>query len=906
MLSKFPCCRERRGRAPKINQSGFTISHSIDDPLSGHEDEDDAWFGGDYEASESSGSDMETDVCPVTFERKRANAVSAEAYGASNPRRAFTPPIIDKTPEQETILREAFQQASLFQMLSLEELKPIVAAMTIDTHQGGDCICRQGDPGDALYVLLSGGVDLYKSGNAATESAFPSPDNTKDGNDSETFLRSLDASGTVFGELALLWNMPRSLTVKSKASVTSVMGRLGREVFQHCVIQNEVNKREHRQQNLRSVKLLETLSHEQIAKLADALKLKIYNKDDNIITQGEMGREFFILTTGECKAIVATYFLGIVVDDQEHRRYHAGELFGERAVLRSEPRSASITACVDDVQALVMSRGKFERLLGPLAQLQEDQYLTDPRKLIADFYQEGDANGPAGSMTQQSDNSPRKSLKESEKSQWFAVYRPTSRDAIAKMLSKTAVGKGLNVKGKSSKKGLLSGFVPFLQISDNDHKDKIEASPKNSRITLYFRNSASREIAQAALYQVLFDPNSKLDIENKKVTMVDKHKPAVFGLDIPEPLLVEAYIMRPDIVPRVGWETGRASEPAFMDMNLHAVRGGAEPTVCLYQFDEGDPMNPRGLLIAYAEEFVKPVVSDFDTFTVGSKGVTYEPLPANQATLAKWSLDRARGVIEKPTDEGWTPRWLGILKEEAEKGFHPEFPKYGFGDPTSYRLIGDVVTATLACGAVRHGAECFNFYFPQELDNEYLVVWEGFPDKPWEYQDEKGLRKFLLERIDNGFIFPLNPVWAIRDKGWYEVLQAMRKNPDAASALAAWDPPGAGLLDAIEEIHKSCPDGFTVSGQPEVDPTVNRSHRATADMFGSDILGCEKADLGLFEVSKLTKKFKSAVNQVRAVAALTQPAVKLNSNDKVDETLEAGPVISGPSTTDPEAVKGFV
>ena len=26
-------------------------------------------------------------------------------------------------------------------------------------------------------------------------------------------------------------------------------------------------------------------------------------------------------------------------------------------------------------------------------------------------------------------------------------------------------------------------------------------------------------------------------------------------------------------------------------------------------------------------------------------------------------------------------------------------------------------------GAVRHGAECFNFYFPQELDPEFLVVW---------------------------------------------------------------------------------------------------------------------------------------------------------------------------------------
>merc|ERR1719198_2607763 len=143
--------------------------------------------------------------------------------------------------------------------------------------------------------------------------------------------------------------------------------------------------------------------------------------------------------------------------------------------------------------------------------------------------------------------------------------------------------------------------------------------------------------------------------------------------------------MSPDIVPRVGWETGRASEPAFMDMNLHAVREVSEPRVVLYQFDEGDPMNPRGLLIAYAEQFVKPVVSDFDTFTVGSTNVKYEPLPANQAGLAKWSLEHAKSVISKgPSEEGWTSAWLAILKVEAENGFHPVFPKYGYGDPTSY------------------------------------------------------------------------------------------------------------------------------------------------------------------------------------------------------------------------------
>ena len=56
----------------------------------------------------------------------------------------------------------------------------------------------------------------------------------------------------------------------------------------------------------------------------------------------------------------------------------------------------------------------------------------------------------------------------------------------------------------------------------------------------------------------------------------------------------EAYIMLPDITPVIGWETGRESTPAFMDMNLHAVRDKSSPEVALFQHDLADPMNPLG------------------------------------------------------------------------------------------------------------------------------------------------------------------------------------------------------------------------------------------------------------------------------------------------------------------------
>ena len=121
-----------------------------------------------------------------------------------------------------------------------------------------------------------------------------------------------------------------------------------------------------------------------------------------------------------------------------------------------------------------------------------------------------------------------------------------------------------------------------------------------------------------------------------------------------------------------------------MDMNLHAIRGKSEPQVgkegkkwersgkevgeerreveenqvVLYQYDESDPMNPRGLLIAYAEAHVKPVVSDFDTFTVGSRGMRYSKLPADQAKLITWLLQRTSEILTSLDHNPWTSRWL--------------------------------------------------------------------------------------------------------------------------------------------------------------------------------------------------------------------------------------------------------
>ena len=63
-------------------------------------------------------------------------------------------------------------------------------------------------------------------------------------------------------------------------------------------------------------------------------------------------------------------------------------------------------------------------------------------------------------------------------------------------------------------------------------------------------------------------------------------------------------------------------------------------------------------------------------------------------------------------------------------------------------------------------AECFNYYFPQELDDEFLVIGGNLGGAKYKYMKLNELQEFLSGCIDLGFTFPLNPKWVLCDQGW--------------------------------------------------------------------------------------------------------------------------------------------
>ncbi|KAL7506632.1 hypothetical protein ACHAXN_005124 [Cyclotella atomus] len=410
------------------------------------------------------------------------------------------------------------------------------------------------------------------------------------------------------------------------------------------------------------------------------------------------------------------------------------------------------------------------------------------------------------------------------------------------------VGKGLDIKGKSAVCGELSGYVPFLQIHDNEHKSCVRVL-KSDRTQVFFtsreaRNAVGKRLSEKAKEMSLrvtkamfalakmeengaddgsIDEESLIEeidrycIDQPEVIRNDKYAPKCYGLEVSCRVLWEELVLPSDISRETGskYNTGRASQPAFQEMNFASLRkqDPKKAIPVLYQYSDDDPFDPRMLIVAYEEEGrVVPVVSDFDCFLVGSRDFSFkEGMAQNQIDLLDWCVSQIEWILDHQSDglESWTAKWLEILKYAAQNGFVPKMPPFGFGDPSSYALIEAAVHRSKKTnGAVRHGPECFNYFFPQDLDSELLIIFPG--EERWKYVNIFELQSILIEKIRQGFTVPLNPKWILCDPGWIDVFIELLKSrrPSVQASMNMWFPRNSGLRERIIAISKRHPEGF--------------------------------------------------------------------------------------------------
>ena len=649
------------------------------------------------------------------------------------------------------------------------------------------------------------------------------------------------------------------------------------------------------------------------------------------------------------------------------------------------------------------------------------------------------------------------------KSSILTVWRPTSKDAMRKMMEGSGVGKGLDIKGKSAKKGLLSALVPFLQIHDNEHKHHIAPIPVDAKMRIYYSTNEARQTVIDALQpfinesipeddaddspeqnttsskqdeaeddrildiimdvafgvqkslmqnvQQLTLPSShsnhhhghhhhknpsetvrhaafKLLTKSKlrhsqrelegtgshhsltsivsgastddsggvkmngsirrgglrhsdrsnsheslsshdsfdsvaedevfavqrilgDMTVLDDYAPAKYGLEVTQRLFWEGCVQHCDITRRDDTKTGRNSVPGFQDANQKTLRVACQanpppdPFPVVLQLDDENPLDPRQLVMAYEENgLVQPVVSDFDGFLLGwrREAIWFGcNLPREQEELMLWCVDKIEHILDQQDqpekkDQNWTLQWLDVLKHAStHEGLHVTIPEYGFGDPKSYSIMEKAALKLIDTGAVRHGSECFNYYFPQEIDDYFLLVSDTLEPVPWKYVNVHELQSILLEKIKEGFVFPLNPKWVLCDPGWRRVYDELMASDALYADLSkdVWYPPFCGIREKIDRISKKHPRGFQPHNHPDPNHDATIQQQITKHNNGSKSgKGSRRArmsftaksahDLAMLELDN----FETAVQKKKALAKMIEESALSGSSESESEDTE--------------------
>ncbi|XP_063703104.1 cAMP-dependent protein kinase type II regulatory subunit isoform X2 [Culicoides brevitarsis] len=305
------------------------------------------------------------DVLSTAFEpmvnrfASRRKSVFAETYDPENDAddddgaRAIFP----KTDDQRSRLCDSVKHILLFRSLDKEQMNEVLDAMFEKKVKAKEFIIKQGDDGDNFYVIESG---IFK--------AFVGDD--------MKHIHTYQGSGS-FGELALLYNMPRAATIQADSD--GQLWAMDRQTFRRIILKSAFKKRKMYEQFLNTVPMLSTLQNYERMNLADALIPRSFSKGERIIKQGDVADGMYFIEDG-------TVSIRIEQDagEVEISRLNKGSYFGELALVTHRPRAASAYA-EDNVKVAFLDVEAFERLLGQCMDIMKrniDDYETQLVKIF--------------------------------------------------------------------------------------------------------------------------------------------------------------------------------------------------------------------------------------------------------------------------------------------------------------------------------------------------------------------------------------------------------------------------------------------------------------------------------------------------------------------------------------------
>jgi CRP-like cAMP-binding protein len=311
-----------------------------------------------------------------------------------------------------------------FTQLSMEILLGLAERLQLKTYHKGDTICWLGAPGDEMYIIESGEVDVVL---AAESEELPVP---------------LE-EGDLFGEMALLANKPYAATYRASSEI--VLWSLSRTDFDELVSQfppvrqalsralSEHLSPEDRamaEQRLETISLFIGLPPEVLTSVGQRLVLQHYPQGELIFSQGDPGDALFIIEMGEVKLASET-----PAGDATVAWLETADFFGEMALLTGKTRSVKAQA-MTDTNLWVLYKNDYDELMvhHPAISLALGKVLSE--RLTVGFQE----TRPRATPTRMREMSLLADLTETELADVTRRLRPVEREAREVIVSLGEVG----------------------------------------------------------------------------------------------------------------------------------------------------------------------------------------------------------------------------------------------------------------------------------------------------------------------------------------------------------------------------------------------------------------------------------------------------------------------------------
>jgi CRP-like cAMP-binding protein/Zn-dependent protease len=223
-----------------------------------------------------------------------------------------------------------------FDDLPEEVLSDLAGRVQLRILHPGEPVFRQGDRPDAFYIVRAGTVRI--------EDEDPETSDTR-------ILRTM-GRGESFGEMGLLGGHRRQATVRAVGEVE--LFEVDKGTFDRLLAEDmrapEFGHTMQALAELRELSVFHGLDSEQLNRILEHGEWVTAVHGDELVTQGEPGDRFFVIESGRAEIVRD----GAVLDSVSKGMY-----FGEVALLRDVPRTASVVASTP-MRLFALDREGFE------------------------------------------------------------------------------------------------------------------------------------------------------------------------------------------------------------------------------------------------------------------------------------------------------------------------------------------------------------------------------------------------------------------------------------------------------------------------------------------------------------------------------------------------------------------